>query len=256
MATAHRPPPAGPSSDTAGPRLPIRHDGQLLGTLELTLPRGVGLPAADLRLATDLAAEAGLLVRNARTAAELARHVERLAAQAVELRRTRQQVVEATDHERRRLERDLHDGAQQDLVALILGLRMLRPPVAAADVAELAGLVRGTRATLDVLCRGVLPAPLATGGLGPGLAAATDFARRHELAVTVAVDVPVRPPPDIEAAVYFCCLEAVQNAAKHAHASAITVGVTAAGAELSFAVTDDGVGFSTVPDDDGQVCGT
>lgn len=101
----------------------VTHEGRLLAVLALTLPPGVVLPPAEVRLIDDLAGHAGLLVANAELTRDLARQVEVVTEQAADLARSRQQVVAAQDAERRRLERDIHDGAQQELVAMLLQLR-------------------------------------------------------------------------------------------------------------------------------------
>ena len=102
--------------------IPVTYEHDLIAAIVLTLPAGVTLPAPEARLIQDLARQAGLLVANARLTAALAREVERVQASAAELRRSREHVVVAQDGERRRLERDIHDGAQQELVALLIEL--------------------------------------------------------------------------------------------------------------------------------------
>jgi signal transduction histidine kinase len=152
--------------------------------------------------------------------------------------------VAAADAERRRLERDLHDGAQQHLMALAVKLRLVADAVTgeAADLLEeLQTDVRQTTAELRALAHGIYPPLLISGGLSEALPAA---ASRTGRPVTVDVAGVDRHPPDMEAAVYFCCVEAMQNAAKHAGATAaisLLAGVT--DAMLWFEVRDDGAGF-------------
>jgi signal transduction histidine kinase len=213
--------------------VPIGDDG----TIALALHRGLRLRPHEERLLQDLASHAALMVRNARLAAELARHVELVAEQADELRRSRARVVMAQDAERVRLERDLHDGAQQELIAVLLGLGP------AEDLDELAALLDSTSRTMRELCDGDLPATLVQGGIGAGLAAALPAVRRSGLDVSIEAPAGPRPPLDLEAAVYYCCQEALQNAAKHARAGQVAVRLAFDGGELTFEVVDDGAGF-------------
>jgi signal transduction histidine kinase len=177
------------------------------------------------------------MVRNARLAAELGRHVELVAEQAEELRRSRARVVMAQDAERVRLERDLHDGAQQELIAVLLGLGP------AEDLGELQALLDSTSRTMRELCDGDLPAPLVEGGVAAGLEASLPALRRAGLDVSIEAPADLRLPLDLEAGVYYCCQEALQNAAKHAHASHVVVRLGASAGELAFTVEDDGAGF-------------
>jgi signal transduction histidine kinase len=239
----------------------LRHQGRLLALLDTTVRRDVPLSPDEERLLEDLAGHAGLLVHNARLTAELARHVEQLSEQAAELRLSRSRVVAAQDAERRSLERDLHDGAQQDLLSLIVAMRTLRATDTAPDradrrelarrLAELSTGLRSTGQTLGDLCGTGLPQALLDGGLLGALEAIATTTRRNGPDVDVSVEAPAWIAPRLEAAVYFCCAEALQNATKHAHATRIVVSVSAdipaagpGGAPvLEFAVIDDGVGF-------------
>jgi signal transduction histidine kinase len=174
---------------------------------------------------------------------------ERLAAQVEaslhELRRSRERIVAAADEERRRIERNLHDGAQQRLVALRIKLELaeeLARSQGLPDADQLHQLGEDVGEALDEvrsLARGVYPALLVGGGLDDALRAA---ARRSPVPATVAMTDVGRQPPQIEAAVYFCCLEAMQNAAKHANAKALAI-VVSDGDALRFSVSDDGCGF-------------
>ncbi len=163
-----------------------------------------------------------------------------------ELRASRARVVAAADAERRRIERDLHDGAQQRLTALsvklLLAAQLAGPdPVLAGLLAELGADVRDTARELRSLVHGIYPPLLRAGGLA---AALSDAARLATLPVTVQAGPPGRYPADIEAAVYFCCLEAVQNACKHAGERAtVRVRVREQPGALTFEVADDGAGF-------------
>ena len=171
---------------------------------------------------------------------------ERLAAHDAEMRASRARIVAASDESRRRVERDLHDGAQQYLVLLELKLGLLTKAV--ADVPEASGLAAEIRADLARalaelrdLAHGIYPAVLESDGLPGALQAA---AERASIPVTVDVDGVDRCRPEVEAAVYFCCLEALQNASKHAGAEAnVDVRLARADGHLRFEVTDDGTGY-------------
>lgn len=158
-----------------------------------------------------------------------------------ELVESRARVVAASDDTRRRIERDLHDGAQQRLVTLALKLRSHQPTTAqvATLFAEVASELGEIIDELRELSRGIHPAVLSTGGLGPAL---RGLARRAPVPVTVNVGLSKRPPERIEVAVYFIVAEALTNVAKHAHASNVLVDVQAIDGGVRVSVSDDGVG--------------
>jgi signal transduction histidine kinase len=169
-----------------------------------------------------------------------------LAERAEELRRSRARVVAATDGERRRIERDLHDGAQQRLIGIGIGLSRAKAlcgvdPVAAANLLDsLRRELRVAHDELRNLAQGVYPPVLTEHGLEAALQSAAD---RCALPVTVALDPVGRHHPDIEAALYFCCVEALQNAAKHSRASSVRIACGLDASTLWVSVADDGVGF-------------
>jgi signal transduction histidine kinase len=184
-------------------------------------------------------AAAGLALENARLQAELR-------AQLVEVRESRARIVMAGDAERRRIEQDLHDGAQQRLVALALELRStqrrfgssLDPELEAVLDSSVGQLQRAVE-ELRELAHGVHPPILTQGGLP---AALEDLAGRLPIPVAV-VSVPEeRLAPDVEAAAYFVVCEALANVVKHAQASAVTVSLTRVNGTLVVEVADDGVG--------------
>jgi signal transduction histidine kinase len=172
--------------------------------------------------------------------------LDELSAQAEALRESRARIVASGDAERRRLERNFHDGAQQNLVALAVNLRLARdvlaedPAAAAAMLDQLAEDLQVTISKLRDLAHEIYPPLLADSGLANALEAA---ASRSPLAVAVEAAGIGRYSPDIEAAVYFCCLEALQNAAKHAPEAAVTIRLWEESGGLLFAVADDGPGF-------------
>jgi signal transduction histidine kinase len=210
----------------------VRHRGELLGAITLEPAPDEPIDAAKEALVRDLAAQAGLVLRNVRLIEEL--------------RASRQRLVAAQDQERRRLERNIHDGAQQQLVALSVKLRLAetmadRDP---AKAKELIGDARGgTQEALDDLrdlARGIYPPLLADKGLAAALEAQ---ARKSPLPVEVQPDRIGRYPQEAEAAAYFCVLEALQNVAKYAGASRAIVRLGHDDGVLQFSVTDDGGGF-------------
>ena len=218
-----------------GPRetgFAVRHQGDPLGAVSVVMPANEPLGPAQRKLLEDVAAQTGLVLRNV--------------GLLEDLRASRRRLVAAQDEERRRLERNIHDGAQQQLVALSVQLRLVeqlvdRDATKAHEV--LRQLQRTTSDALEDLrdlARGIYPPLLADQGLPAALEAQ---ARKSGLPITLAPDGVVRYDQDVEAAVYFCVLEALQNVAKYARATAITVALHDADRRLLFEVNDDGVGF-------------
>ena len=164
-----------------------------------------------------------------------------------ELKESRARIISSADRERQRIERDLHDGAQQSLVALRIRLELAseflrdRPARAEQLLGELGTEVDGALEQVRSLARGVYPSLLADRGLREALRAA---ALRNPVNTTVDTDGIGRYSLEIEAAVYFCCLEAMQNAMKHAN-GVETISISIGGKEnLRFEVRDDGAGFA------------
>ncbi|HXF36247.1 MAG TPA: GAF domain-containing sensor histidine kinase [Actinomycetota bacterium] len=232
--------------------VPVAQRGELLGAVAATKPPGEPLTPAEASLLDDLAKQAGLVLRNARLTEELRARLEQIAARAEELRASRQRIVAAHDAERRRLERNIHDGAQQHLVALAVKLRLARellardPGRAAALLGELRAEIDQALETLRDLAGGIYPAVLEERGIA---AALEDQAGLADVPVEIEGDGLARWPIETEAAVYFSCLEALQNALKHAGARRVRIRLTEAAGHLRFSVADDGRGFdpATVP---------
>ena len=229
-----------PAFEGASRAAAVTHGGELLGALSLQKPRNEPLTGTEDELLRHLASQAGLVLRNAALTAELR-------ATIGELRASRRRLVEAQDAERRKIERNLHDGAQQQLIALTIQLGLLEESAGdPAAVRQITPAVKdGLRAALEDLrdlARGIYPPLLADQGLLPALQAQ---ARKASLPVEIDADSVGRFPQDTEAAVYFCTLEALQNITKYAHASRATVGLSSSGGSLRFTVTDDGAGFDT-----------
>jgi signal transduction histidine kinase len=228
---------------------PVSHAGELLGLIVVRRPADADpFSAEDDRVLTELARQVGLALHNARLDTALATTLDELRKQAEELRRSRARIVASADAERRRVERDLHDGAQQHLVALAVNLRLTRDLVtedtetAAAMLDQLADEVKATIQELRDLAHGIYPPLLADSGLAEALRAA---GRRSPLPVTVNAAGIGRYGLDMETAVYFCCLEALQNAAKHAAGASVEVRLWEESGGLLFSVADDGPGFDT-----------
>ncbi|WP_404380429.1 histidine kinase [Knoellia locipacati] len=226
--------------------LPVRHGSQLLGVLRLQERPGLALTLVEERLFAGLAAQAGLVLKWVGLRAELDNRRAELLVRSEELKASRERLIETQDAERIRLERDLHDGAQQHLVALTVNLRLAHtivnrsPTRAAALLSEQAVAAQVAIETLSALSRGIYPRQLADHGLGVALRAAV---AGGVMPVNIYTDGLSRPPAQVEAALYFCCMEAVQNAAKHSAASAVSVRVDEGPDSWQLTVTDNGTGF-------------
>lgn len=226
--------------------LEVRHGGDLLGLLVVQEHPQVPLTSVEERLFSGLAAQAGLVLRGASLRTELEQRARQLSARADQLRRSRQRLVDAQDTERRLLERDIHDGAQQHLVALAVNLRLAQtlaetsPERAQTLLAGQELAAEAAVETLRQLSRGIYPHLLTDGGLAAALSAA---AETSPVPVVITADGLGRHPARVEAAAYFCCLEALQNAVKHAGAAAIRLELLQEGSTLVVTVEDDGSGF-------------
>ena len=210
----------------------VRHHAELLGALSVAMPPSEPMDPAKDALVRDLAAQAGLVLRNVRLIEEL--------------RASRKRLVAAQDEERRKLERNIHDGVQQQIVALAVQLKLARTLVdrdtaKAADVlSSLQGAASETLEDLRDLARGIYPPLLADQGLAAALQAQ---ARKAAVPTTVQAVGLGRSSRDVESAVYFCALEALNNVAKYAAASHVTIELEERNGRVTFAVHDDGRGF-------------
>jgi signal transduction histidine kinase len=210
----------------------VRHQGERLGEIEISMRPDEPLDPGREKLVRDVAAQAGLVLRNAGLIADL--------------RASRQRLVAAQDEERRRLERNIHDGAQQQLVALAVKERLASSLVGRDDervralLADLQSETNDALENLRDLARGIYPPLLADRGLPTAL---EGQARRSPVPVRIEDQGIGRYPQEIEAAVYFSCLEALQNVAKYAEASVASVVLAQRNGSLVFEVADDGVGF-------------
>ena len=248
------PPPPGldqvQSNEPHGRRsLQVTHGRELLGVLRLQERTGVALTPVEQRLFAGLAGQAGLVLRRVALQASLVQQHDELMARAGELQASRQRLVDAQDAERRRLERDMHDGAQQHLVALAVNLRLAqslaaRSPERAAEVlGAQAEAAETTISTLTSLSRGIYPRLLADAGLVVALRSALGAT---SIPVTVVPGVlSQRLPAPVEAALYFCALEAVQNASKHSGARHVIITLEEHTGSWVLTVVDDGSGFDS-----------
>ena len=227
-----------PVLDPEARMVPVRHGDDLLGAISLTKPPSEPLTGTEDSLLQHLASQASLVMRNAQLTAELRATIEELLA-------SRRRLVEAQDAERRRIERNLHDGAQQQLIALAIQLGLLAesaddPDLIRQAIPDLKAQLSTALDDLRALARGIYPPLLAEQGL---VMALRTQAARSPVPVVLEADQVGRYPQDAESTVYFCTLEALQNVAKHARASAATVRLSGSAGTLEFSVSDDGAGF-------------
>jgi signal transduction histidine kinase len=225
----------------------VMHQGRALGEIRVLKPAGEPLSAPEDKLLRDLASQTGVVVSNVALSSELQERVDELSVRAGELKASRARIVAAHDAERRRLERNIHDGAQQHLVALAVKLRLAKGLAASGKTEEASRMLRElrdqtelARATLLDLASGIYPATLEERGIA---AALEEQARASGAPVAVDAGGVERLSIETEAAVYFVCLEAMQNAQKYARASHVDVRLARDDGHLSFEVRDDGVGF-------------
>ncbi|MDP9329401.1 MAG: sensor histidine kinase [Actinomycetota bacterium] len=202
--------------------------------MAVTMPANDPMNPAKDKLVRDLALQAGLVLRNVRLIEEL--------------RGSRQRLVAAQDEERRKIERNIHDGVQQQLVALAVRLRMTKalvstdPTAAEGSLDDLQAATTEALEDLRDLARGIYPPLLADQGLAAALEAQ---ARKSPTPVSIDADGIGRFPKDVESAVYFSVLEALNNVAKYAGASRAVITLAQHDGRLEFGVTDDGAGFDT-----------
>lgn len=229
--------------------LQVRYQGEPVGELHVAKPPGEPLTPAEDRLLTDLAAQAGLALHNVRLARELTMKADELATQSAALRVSRERLVTARDAQRRGLERDIRDGParQLDRIATGLdeagGLAPTDPAAAARLLEQMTEEVNATLEGLRNLARGIFPPLLGDKGIVPALEA---HIRKIGAEAVVAADPGVagaRFDPDVEAAVYFCCLQALQNVIRHADDASATISLAREGDELRIEIRDEGVGF-------------
>lgn len=220
------------------------HGDEALGRIEVGPRRRGEYGEAERTLLRTFAGQAAASVANVRLTEQLAQQLDELTA-------SRERLVAAQDDERRRLERDLHDGIQQDVVAQIAGLRLARNrlqrgELEAAELEELQDQARATLNDLRELARGIHPPVLSDNGL---VAAVESGVARYPIPLTVEADDRVRAerfPDDVETTAYYVVREALANTAKHAHATHASVGLARSNGHLRIAISDDGCGMGEV----------
>lgn len=221
----------------SGAGAPVTIDGEPRGAMIVGSIRPGPLPSHTEERVGDFADLVATAIANAENRAEL--------------KASRARIVAAADQARRGFERDLHDGAQQRIVALGLGLRTIEASVSPDEQAvrlQLDNVINGLAdlyKDIQELSRGIHPAILSKGGLGPALRA---LARRSVVPVSIDVDVDRRLDESIEVAAYYVVAEALTNAAKHSRASGVTIRVSLGPDELFIEVVDDGIGGATSAD--------
>jgi signal transduction histidine kinase len=236
---------------------PVVHSGALLGLIVAERsPDAIPFTDESERVLTELARQVALALHNVQLDSALQASLETLRERNEQLQASRRRIVTAADESRRRIERNLHDGAQQHLVALAVKVGLARqlvesdPATVMTMLEELRGDVQTTLAELRELAHGIYPPLLRDRGLAEALRTA---ANRAVLPTEVTSEGIERYPTETEAAVYFCCLEAMQNAGKHAgDGSSIKVTITVDDRHLDFTVADDGAGFDPVGAEEGH----
>ena len=229
---------------------PVTHAGVLLGLIVVgRAPAAERFATADDRQLAELGARLGVLVHNRELDTALQETLVDLRRSNADLRASRVRLVNAADAERRRIERDLHDGAQQQLVALALNLKLAvneieaDPSMLGPVLASLSDEAREASTLLRSLAHGIYPPLLMDAGLPEAL---RSLAKRMSSPVTVSFEGVGRHPSDIEATVYFCCSEAMTNASKYAPGADVRVRLTERNGLLEFVVEDEGPGFDPV----------
>lgn len=227
--------------DLAGALAPVTHDGQPVGVLQVVKSRGNPVTPPERHLIDDLAGSAGLVLGNQRLNAALADRAE-------ELQQSRRRLVEMQDAERRRLERDLHDGAQQQVIALKLKIGLAEHaaerenhPDLASRLSELSDEAQTAVDEIRTLAKGIYPPLLESENL---VAAIRAQAASAPVPVEISASGVGRYPRDIESAAYFAAMEAMSNAVTHGEAKHVAITIDAGPGRLSVEVRDDGIGLN------------
>jgi signal transduction histidine kinase len=238
--------PEGADDGTWTRTMTVRHEGTPVGDIWVAVAEGDRLTPKDDRMLADLVSQSGPALQNVRLAAELEARLEEISRQAAELRASRQRIVAAQDAAARRLERNIHDGAQQHLVAIAVTSKLIQQ-IAATDprrasdlLGKLAADAEDALQNLRDLARGIYPPLLSDKGLAAALEA---HLAKTGLPVRLEVGTLGRYASETEAAAYFCCLEALQNVSKYAHATRTTMSIGEEDGRVVLTVRDDGRGF-------------
>ena len=235
--------------DAPSRAIQVLHLGEPIGEIAVAKPSGDPITPGEDRLLTDLASQAGLAMRNVRLTVELQDRLGQIAEQAEQLTVSRQRLVTARDAQRRQLERDIREGAQGQLLAIETKLGRATEQVEADPDAAVAILDElGVEATaalegLRDLARGIFPPLLAEEGVRAALEA---HIRKSGARATIQFAPELsaaRFDPDTEAAIYFCCVQGLQNVTRHAGDTSAVVRLSQTDGSLVFAIHDDGGGF-------------
>ena len=238
--------------------LPIQHAGEPIGDIAVTKASGDPLRPTERTLLEDLASHAEIGLENARLSVDLARRAEELAAQTEELRRSRERLVTVRDAQRHRLEHELRDGVGAEIASIRDEIRddaervVADPDGVRSSLEELSGRTTVALNDLREVARGIYPPLLADEGLAAALGA---LARRagNETQLSILGGTPgTRYDAAVEAAIYFCCVQALQNAERHAPGRRVDLTLSHAPGEVSFSVHDRGAGFDIERVDGGE----
>lgn len=244
-------------SDGFARTIDVYHQGEPVGEIAVAKPPGEPLTPSESKLLEDLASQAGLALHNVRLAVELRARLDEITAQSEALRLSRQRIVTARDVQRRQLEREIREGAQRELMEISAKLRAATDLVerdtegAVALLDRLGDDANATLAELRDLARGIFPPLLADRGIAAALEA---HVRKEE--IPAAMDVggarDVRFDPDVEAAVFFCCVQALQNARRHAGGVGISLRLAGTDGMVEFEVSDEGTDFDPTSTGEGM----
>ena len=237
--------------------LPVGHANELIGEIAIVKPPNEPLRPAERALLEDLAGNAGLALHNIRLASDLGAKADELALQTVEIERSRGRLVTARDTQRRRLERELRDGVGTQLAAIRdeIGSDADRvenePEVVERSLDDLGARANAALEELRDVARGIFSPLLSDQGLGAALDA---LVRKTRASVTFVVDPPAdrRYEPAVENAIYFCCVQALQNAERHAPNATIEMHLGSDDEAIRFTIHDDGPGFDVSTTDAGE----
>ncbi|TDE11214.1 GAF domain-containing sensor histidine kinase [Jiangella asiatica] len=244
---------SGEGAGAASQAVALTHGGETVGTIECGPRRDGAWTPDDLQVLATLARQASLALHNARLGAELRARLDDIRRQADELKASRARIVHATEEERRRIERDLHDGAQQQIVALMAKVQLARnnlvrdPARAEAILTELQAEAATLHDDLIELARGIHPPVLSDRGLAEAI---QSRAERLPIAVTLVTTPAMRETrfsDQIEGAAYFVASEALTNVLKHGHAHRAVVHLSCHDGHLRLSVSDDGRGIHDGP---------
>jgi signal transduction histidine kinase len=230
--------------------VPVCHGEERIGSIAVDRGAVVGMYAERRRLMMNIADSLGVVIQANRAGFELERQLRTAVAHAEDIAASRRRAVAEMDSERRRIERDLHDGAQHRLVALRLALGLVQHRVATAQfdqarnqLDDMPGQIETVEAVLADTVTGVSTLLLSERGLAAALELELSGGHPPVTLDFGGLDADHRFPADVEAAVYFCCLESVSNAHKHAPGAAVAVRLTKVAERLCFTVRDDGPGY-------------